>query len=85
LIEISEAEKFLQGKMLPGDSLVFETKVLTDPALKTNVRAQEKVYALLHFYHRKKLREELEEIHQRLLNDPAKNEFRRRIFNLFKK
>lgn len=84
LAEIQQTEKYLLGEMDPGDALVFEARMLSNPLLKMNVFFQKKAYAVLRAYHRKKLKEEAEAIHQLLFNDPAKKDFREKIFQCFK-
>jgi hypothetical protein len=84
LTEIQQTEKFLLGEMPPEDALVFEARMLSNPLLKMNVFFQRKVYAVLRAYHRKKLKEETEAVHQRLFSDPAKKDFREMIFRHFK-
>lgn len=84
LAEIQQTEKYLLGEMDPGDALVFEARMLSNPLLKMNVFFQKKVHAVLRVYHRKKLKEEAEAIHQQLFNDPVKKEFREKIFQCFK-
>lgn len=85
LTEIEQTEKFLSGKMVPEDALVFEAKMLSNPLLKMNVFFQQKVYSLVRLYHRKKLKEEAEKAHQHLFHHPDKKEFQETIFQLFKK
>lgn len=83
LTDIKQAEAWLQGTLTPQDSLLFEARILTNPLLRANVALQKKVLALLRFYHRKKLKEELEAVHQRLFSDPAKADFQQQIHHLF--
>jgi hypothetical protein len=85
LTEIQQTEKYLLGEMHPEDALVFEARILSNPLLKMNVFFQKKVHAVLRAYHRKKLKEEAESIHQQLFSDPGKNDFREMIFHCFKK
>jgi hypothetical protein len=85
LTEIQQTEKFLLGEMNPGDALVFEARMLSKPLLKMNVFFQKKVHAVLRAYHRKKLKEEAEAVHQQFFSDPAKKDFREMIFHCFKK
>ena len=84
LTEIQQTEKYLLGEMQPEDALVFEARMLSNPLLKMNVFFQKKVHAVLRAYHRKKLKEEAEAIHQQLFNDPKKNDFQKMIFHFFK-
>lgn len=84
LNDIRQAEGYLQRALSPEESLVFEARLLTDPMLRIDLYVQRKVYALLRFYHRKKVKEEVEKVHQRLFHDPAKADFQQQIFSLFK-
>lgn len=78
-------ERYLQGELSQADRLVFEAQMLVQPALRTNVLFQRRVHELIRIYHRKKLKEELEIMHQRLFNDPRKRNFRQIIELIFKK
>ncbi len=48
------------------------------------IRFQLKAYALIKMFHRKKLKEEIESIHDQLFNDPNKRVFQQNIYQLFK-
>lgn len=85
LNEIRNAEQYLLGEMEPAHTLVYEARLLTDPQLATDVTLQQRLYNLLRFYHRRKLKAEAEAVHQRLFSDPAKKEFRQRLLDQFKK
>ena len=85
LNEIQKIERYLQKKLNPGESLLFEARILTNPILRLQATLQRKVYALVKLHHHKKLKDELEEIHQNLFSDPDKKEFQKTIFQLFKK
>ncbi|HEX5168462.1 MAG TPA: hypothetical protein VFW11_04770 [Cyclobacteriaceae bacterium] len=84
LNEIEQVEKYLFKKMNIDESLLFEARMLIHPMLRLNVSAQKKVYSLIKLYHRKKIKEEIEVIHQKLFTDPSKKEFQRSIHQLFK-
>ncbi len=49
--------------------------------MKTSLN--ETVHAIIRHYGRKKLRAQLETIHQNLFTDPAKDSFRERILRMF--
>ena len=85
LNDIRSAEQFLLGEMEPAGALVYEARLLTDPQLAENVSLQQRLYNLLRFYHRRKLKAEAEAVHQRLFSDPAKKDFRERLLHQFKK
>jgi len=84
LNDLRQTENYLHGALSPEESLVFEAHLLKDPVLRLNVYVQQKVYTLLRLYHRKKVKEELEEVHQRIFRDPAKADLQQEIAQLFK-
>jgi hypothetical protein len=85
LNEIRDAEKYLFKQLNTEDSLLFEAKMVINPLLRLNVSIQKKVYSLLKMYHRKKLREEFEIIHDKLFNHPDKRAFQESVHQLFKR
>ena len=80
---IVEIERYIEGRMEPTEAVLFEEKMQGDALLKLNVTLQRKVLALVRMYHRKRLRMELEEVHERLFNDPGKVTFRERVARIF--
>ncbi|HTE32948.1 MAG TPA: hypothetical protein VK666_21345 [Chryseolinea sp.] len=83
LSEIERIEKYILGTLSPQASLLFTAQLLTDPVLRLHVALQRKVYKLLHVYHRRRLKDELDQFHQRLFEDPGHEEFRSTIYKLF--
>lgn len=83
LNKIKLAEQYLHNELNTEDSLMFEAHMLTDPELKVKVSLQQKVYALVKLFHRNRLKQDTEAIHQRLFNDPLKLEFQQSIYQLF--
>lgn len=83
LNEIRQIEKALQSELTPEDALVFEAKSLINPSLRINIFWQKRIYELLRYYHRKKLKERAEQIHQKVFSDPSKSSFRENILQLF--
>lgn len=83
LNEIRQIEKALQSELTPEDALVFEAKSLINPSLRINIFWQKRIYELLRYYHRKKLKERAEQIHQKVFSDPSKSSFRKNILQLF--
>lgn len=81
--ETETIEKYLLGKLPVGDRLLFKAKLMLDPVLRVNLLLQQKTYALVRLYGRRKMKEELEQVHQRLFRDPAKKEFQQEINNIF--
>jgi hypothetical protein len=78
-------ERYLLGKMDPPSRFLFEARLLVDPGLRMDLQAQKEAYALIKMYHRKKLKEEVESIHQQLFRDLDKAVFKQQIVQLFKK
>jgi hypothetical protein len=83
LNKIRDIERYIDGAMERNDALLFEEKLRSDSLLRLNVLLQEKVLAIVRMYHRRKLKMELEEIHQRIFNDPGKVNFRERLMRIF--
>ncbi len=83
--EIKEIEEFLEGKLKVEDCLFFEARLLTSPLLRSNSFFLKKTLSIVRLYHRKKLKEEIEEIHNRLFSNPEKKEFQQYIHQMFKK
>lgn len=79
-----QIERYLAGKLSPTDKFVFEARLLLSQTMETEVRLQKKVYGLVKMYHRKKFKEELEEVHRQIFQDPEKQGFQQKIYGLFK-
>lgn len=84
LNKIREIERYYQGAMEQNEAILFEEKMQKDSLLRLNVLLHEKVLALVRIYHRKKLKTELEEVHNRLFSDPAKVTFRENMIGIFR-
>jgi hypothetical protein len=77
--------QYLSGKMRADDALVFEANLLIDPLLRTSVFLQKKIFDVVKLYGRKKLKAEIEKVHNHLFESPDKIIFQERIYQLFKK
>lgn len=84
LNKIREMENFLDGRMSAGASLLFQVRLVCDPGLRLDVALQQKVRDLIRMYHRKKIREEVGSVHERIFNDPVKAGFSQSILLQFK-
>jgi len=82
--ETREIEAYLSGKQPPEVSLLFEAKLLLQPALADTVRWQQQTQRLLRLYGRQKLKTEINEVEMLLFNDAANLSFRNKILRLFK-
>jgi hypothetical protein len=82
--ETAEAERYIFNEMNKEELRAYKTKLTDSPLLRLQLFYQEKVCALVLLFHRKKLKEETELVHQRLFNDPTKVDFQKNIYQLFK-
>ncbi len=78
-------EKYLNGRLSPADRFLFESRLVIDPVLKRDLYFQKKTLQLIKTYHRERLKEELETLHQQIFNNPDKINFRLSINQLFKR
>ena len=81
---IREIERYIEGTMDRNEAVLFEEKMRSDSLLRLNVSLQEKVLAIIRMYHRKRLKMELEEVHERIFNDPGKVTFKERVMEIFR-
>jgi anti-sigma factor RsiW len=84
LNDIAHTEKYLQGRLSPEERLVFEARLLTSPLLRWNVSTQQKVYTLLKLYHRKKMKQQVKTVQDKLFHDAQHAEWKKEILQLFK-
>jgi hypothetical protein len=83
LNNIKELEAYHEGKLIPQEALLAEARLLSNPLMRMNFFFQKKAYAIVQLYHRKKLKEEAQAVHEHLFTDPAKGEFQQKIYQLF--
>ena len=76
-------DDYVTGKLSPEESLLFEARLLLDPALKFQVAFQRKVISIVQMYGRKTVKSEVEKIGQKLFSDQSKNDFHRTVNRLF--
>ncbi len=82
--ETAEAEKYIFNKMNAEELRSYKARLASSPLLRVQLFYQEKVGALVLLFHRKKLKEEKEAVHQRLFNEPTKADFQKNMYQLFK-
>ncbi len=63
---LTETEAYLLGTMAEPDRLLFEAKMLADPALQETVQEQKKVFQMIRWYGRDLQRERLTAIYDAL-------------------
>ena len=83
LNNLRDIERYVEGLMQPGEEVLFEGRLQGNPVLRTNLFLYKKVMALIRMYHRKKLKVEIEGVHQRIFSDPLKATFKERILKIF--
>ena len=81
--DTEQIERYILGDLSPEEGLVFHARLLTDPLLCLRVRLQKKTYKLVRAYARKKVKAEMEAVHQELFLDPAKATFHQKILQFF--
>ena len=80
LNEIREIERFVTKGMTPEASLVFQARAITDPRLRLNVQLQKQLMKVLQLFHRRKLKRNLQNVHQTLL---LSADFDRQVQDIF--
>ena len=83
MIETEQIEAHLLKLSDPGDSLVFEARLILEPELKEKLMWQEKTYSMVRIYGRDQLKKEIESIHQKLFTQPEHTSFSQKIRRLF--
>jgi hypothetical protein len=83
LIETGQIEAHLLKRSDPGDTLVFEARLLLDAELNEKVTWQEKTYSMVRIYGRDQLEKEIESVHQKLFTQPEHTSFSQKIRRLF--
>jgi hypothetical protein len=83
LHEIQQIENYIFGRMSVREHQDFQVRLLVNPHLQEAVDAQKASYALIRDYGRKKLKAELDAVHEKLFTHPEKKWFRQLIKNIF--
>ena len=66
------------------DALLFDAMRIINPQLSTQIAWQKKTHAVVQQYSRKKLKAEIETVHQKLFNEAKHSNFRQKILSIFK-
>ena len=82
--EISTTEKYLKSRLSSEDQIVFERKLATDEKLRQHVKAHKQVHFIVRLFQRRRVKQQLENIHREIFNDPAKTDYQTGILKLFK-
>ena len=81
LVDIQEIDRYLQQEMSTANRLVFQARMLADPALRAQVRQQRKVLQLVVWLAREEKRTQLDAVFQQLMQDES---FHTSITSIFK-
>ncbi|HEY9488330.1 MAG TPA: hypothetical protein VIQ51_08360 [Chryseosolibacter sp.] len=81
--EISQTEKYLREELSGEESVVFRAKLIIDPELKANTIFHKMVHRMVALYYRKRLKAEVEAVHDRIFNGPSQSDFTNRILKIF--
>jgi anti-sigma-K factor RskA len=82
--ETQQLEHYVHGTLPTEERLLMEARLIVDTELRNKLDWQQKAYALIHAYGRKKLRAEIEQIQNRLFTEDKFKIFRKRIQTIFK-
>jgi len=85
LLEAEQIDAHLMRLSEPGDTLVFEARLLLEPDLKDKLFWQQKTHNIIRRYGREQLKGEIDAVHQKLFNDRQHIGFRQKIARLFSK
>jgi len=83
LVETEQIEAYLLQLSDPGDSLVFEARLLLEPGLHEKLQWQKETYHMVSIYGRDQLKKEIDAVHQNLFTQPEHTSFSHKIRRLF--
>ncbi|QKJ29126.1 hypothetical protein HQ865_04940 [Mucilaginibacter mali] len=84
LNKLQEIEQYLIREGDIADRLVFEARTIVDVDLAGEVSLQKETYAVISQYGRRRLKAELDAVHQQLFTLSRYQSFREKILGLFK-
>ena len=85
LNNIKAIDDYLLRNLAPGDTLLFEAKMLLNGDLSRDVLHQQNTYSTIRQYGRQSIKAEIKAVQQTLFTAPQHQRFMQRIINLFKK
>jgi len=83
LTDTEQIEAHLLQQTSPGDTLVFEARLLLDDELADKLHWQKATYNMVKLYGRKQLKKEIEAVHQTLFNTHKHKSFSEKIKSIF--
>jgi hypothetical protein len=85
LNDIQQIDDYLLQYAGKADRALFEARLLLQPALQENLAWQQKTYDIIKQYSRRRLKEEIDSVHQHLFTEPEHIPFCRKIMAIFSK
>ncbi|RYD56037.1 MAG: hypothetical protein EOP56_13970 [Sphingobacteriales bacterium] len=85
LTETKLLDEYLHNTCDRQDIAVLEVRLMLEPELKQKLHWQQYTHQLVCLYGRKKLRDEIEAVHQKLFTDPDHTGFQKRISAIFQR
>ncbi len=83
LNEINAIEQYLNNEFNSTEKCVFEERIRNHEALQLNLFLQRKIYRILPFYSRRRIKERAERLHDQWFHHAEDTTFRNSILQLF--
>jgi hypothetical protein len=84
LNNIKLVDDYIFNTATTGDALLFDAMLIINPGLKEQVLWQKRTHNIVQQYSRKKLKAEIEVVHQQLFNTSKHLTFRQKALEFFK-
>lgn len=85
MCETQQIELYLLNKLSPEDQLLIEANALINTELREKLFFQKQTHILIRDFGRKKIRAEIEAVHNKLFSEKKFGSFRQKINSIFKK
>ena len=83
LNETKQIDDYLFAYAGAADALLFEARLILQPGLQEKMQWQQRTYEIIQQYSRRRLKAEIEAVHQQLFNEPEHISFRRKVLSFF--
>lgn len=84
LNEIKLIDEHLLNNGSTENRLLFDAMLILNPSLQEQVTWQQNAHVMVQQYSRRKLKAEIETVHQKLFNDNQHTSFRQKILRFFR-
>ena len=82
--DVIQTEKFILRELPAHGRVLFEARLIVESDLRFNTLYHRLLHRLVAFSHRRKIKREIESIHERLFQDPNKLHFKELVLKHFK-